>query len=128
MNIEDNLKKLNIDLPEAPDPVGAYVAFKKMDKQISLDHDNAQKLANGIDTINGLSINGDRVKTNILYFELKSKNINSEKFLNEMTKKGVLFFEVSPNRNFGWSIFQSPFLLLTNSENFLDYSISLIKI
>ena len=31
MNIEDNLKKLNIDLPEAPDPVGAYVAFKKMD-------------------------------------------------------------------------------------------------
>lgn len=74
------------------------VAFKKMDKQISLDHDNAQKLANGIDTINGLSINGDRVKTNILYFELKSKNINSEKFLNEMTKKGVLFFEVSPNR------------------------------
>ena len=24
-------KKLNIDLPEAPDPVGAYVAFKKMD-------------------------------------------------------------------------------------------------
>jgi len=31
MNIEDNLKKLNIDLPEAPNPVGAYVAFKKMD-------------------------------------------------------------------------------------------------
>ena len=31
-------------------------------------------------------------------------------------------FEVSPNRNFGWSIFQSPFLLLSNSENFLDYS------
>jgi len=31
-------------------------------------------------------------------------------------------FEVSPNRNFGWSLFQSPFLLLVNSENFLDYS------
>ena len=31
-------------------------------------------------------------------------------------------FEMSPNRNFGWSIFQSPFLLLINSENFLDYS------
>ncbi len=74
------------------------VAFKKMDKQISLDHNNAKKLANGIDTINGLSINGDRVKTNILYFELKSKNISSQIFLNEMAKKGVLFFEVSPNR------------------------------
>ena len=30
MSIEDNLKKLNIDIPEAPDPVGAYVAFKKV--------------------------------------------------------------------------------------------------
>ena len=28
--ISENLKKLNIDLPEAPDPVGAYVAFKKI--------------------------------------------------------------------------------------------------
>ena len=28
--IEDNLKKLNIHLPNAPDPVGAYVAFKKI--------------------------------------------------------------------------------------------------
>ena len=28
MSIEDNLKKLNIDLPKAPDPVGSYVASK----------------------------------------------------------------------------------------------------
>ena len=26
--ISENLKKLNIDVPDAPDPVGAYVAFK----------------------------------------------------------------------------------------------------
>ena len=26
--ISDNLKKLNIELPDAPDPVGAYVAYK----------------------------------------------------------------------------------------------------
>jgi len=32
-------------------------------------------------------------------------------------------FEVTPNRNFGWSIFQSPFLLFVNSNNWLDYSI-----
>ena len=29
--IENNLKKLKIELPNAPDPVGAYVAFKKID-------------------------------------------------------------------------------------------------
>tara|TARA_B100000945_G_scaffold146268_1_gene117109 strand:- start:12 stop:467 length:456 start_codon:yes stop_codon:yes gene_type:complete len=28
MSIEQNLKKLNIDLPKAPDPVGSYVASK----------------------------------------------------------------------------------------------------
>ena len=32
MNIDDKLKELNISLPKAPDPVGAYVAFKKVDK------------------------------------------------------------------------------------------------
>ena len=29
--ISENLKKLKIELPNAPDPVGAYVAFKKVD-------------------------------------------------------------------------------------------------
>ena len=28
MSVEENLKKLNINLPKAPDPVGAYVASK----------------------------------------------------------------------------------------------------
>jgi len=32
MNIENKLKELKINLPRAPDPVGAYVAFKKIDK------------------------------------------------------------------------------------------------
>ena len=30
MIIENKLKELNIELPNAPDPVGAYVAFKKI--------------------------------------------------------------------------------------------------
>ena len=30
MNIEKKLKELSIELPNAPDPVGAYVAFKKV--------------------------------------------------------------------------------------------------
>ena len=29
MTVEENLKKINISLPNAPDPVGAYVAYKK---------------------------------------------------------------------------------------------------
>ena len=34
MTTSENLKKLNIELPEAPNPVGAYVAFKKTGKLI----------------------------------------------------------------------------------------------
>ena len=30
MNIENKLRELRIELPNAPDPVGAYVAFKKI--------------------------------------------------------------------------------------------------
>ncbi len=43
--ITDNLKKLNITLPKAPDPVGAYVAYKKIDNflfisgQLPIDSD-----------------------------------------------------------------------------------------
>ena len=32
MTIEDNIKKLNINLPKAPDPVGSYVASKIVGK------------------------------------------------------------------------------------------------
>jgi len=31
---EDNLKKLNIKLPDAPSPVGAYVAYKKINNLV----------------------------------------------------------------------------------------------
>ena len=43
MNFEENLAKENIKLPDAPQPVGSYVAFKKSEKllfisgQISID-------------------------------------------------------------------------------------------
>ena len=32
MTIEDNIKKLNINLPDAPDPIGSYVATKIVGK------------------------------------------------------------------------------------------------
>ena len=43
MNAEDNLKKMNLKLPKAPDPVGSYIATKTSNKllfisgQISMD-------------------------------------------------------------------------------------------
>jgi enamine deaminase RidA (YjgF/YER057c/UK114 family) len=34
MKAEENLKKLNIKLPDAPSPVGAYVAYKKINNLV----------------------------------------------------------------------------------------------
>jgi enamine deaminase RidA (YjgF/YER057c/UK114 family) len=34
VKIEENLKKLNIELPNAPSPVGAYVAYKKINNLV----------------------------------------------------------------------------------------------
>ena len=34
MDIEKKLKELNIELPNAPDPVGAYVAYKKVNNLV----------------------------------------------------------------------------------------------
>ncbi len=51
MGIEDNLKKLNIRLPEAPDPVGSYVAAKIAGNLIyisgQVSFDNNGKLIKG---------------------------------------------------------------------------------
>ncbi len=62
MNAEDNIKKLNIQLPKAPDPVGSYVATKKVGNllyisgQISID-DNGElikgKLGKNLKTEDG---------------------------------------------------------------------------
>ncbi len=49
--ISENLKKLGIELPEAPDPVGAYVAFKKINNLLyisgQLPIDSGGKLLKG---------------------------------------------------------------------------------
>ena len=43
MSVYENLKKLNVEIPKAPDPVGAYIAYKKtanllfISGQISID-------------------------------------------------------------------------------------------
>ena len=49
--ISENLKKLNIELPNAPDPVGAYVAYKIVGKILyisgQLPMDNHGKIVKG---------------------------------------------------------------------------------
>ena len=47
MAISEKLKELNIDLPNAPDPVGAYVAFKKINNLLFILRDSKKLFFGG---------------------------------------------------------------------------------
>lgn len=93
------------------------VAIDIMSAKIIEDHRNAKALAVGIAKIDGINIETEKIKTNIIYFKLDHPKINSESLLNIMSKKNIRFFELGPN----W------FRLVTHSgiskEN-IDYVIS----
>lgn len=93
------------------------VAIDIMSAKIIEDHRNAKALAVGIAKIDGIIIETEKIKTNIIYFKLDHPKINSESLLNIMSKKNIRFFELGPN----W------FRLVTHSgiskEN-IDYVIS----
>ena len=74
------------------------MAINTLNTQITEDHKNAQILARGISQINGLSIQLNNIKTNIIYFELDTTKISGKKLVDEMEKVGVKFLETSPNR------------------------------
>ena len=93
------------------------VAIDIMSEKIIEDHQNAKALADGIAKIDGIIIETEKIKTNIIYFKLDHPKINSESLLDIMSKKNIRFFELGPN----W------FRLVTHSgiskEN-IDYVIS----
>ena len=53
------------------------VSLDKMISRIQEDHKNAQLLAEGIDHIDGLSIDRENIKTNILYFDIEEGTVRS---------------------------------------------------
>lgn len=69
------------------------VALENSNNQIAEDHLNATYLAEGIDSIKGLTIDTSKVKTNILYCKLDSNIMDSNIFLEKCEEKGILFFE-----------------------------------
>ena len=73
------------------------VALNEMPKKIIMDHQNAITLAKGLNAISGISIDLEKVKTNIIYFKLAHSKIDSVTLINSMLKKNIKFFELGPN-------------------------------
>ena len=73
------------------------VALEKMTDRIIDDHENARTLAEGISNINGIRINLDRVKTNIIYFSLDHPKVGGALLLEKMVEQNIHFFELGPS-------------------------------
>ena len=73
------------------------VALENMTERIADDHQNARALAEGISDIKGISIDLDKIQTNIIYFSLDHPKIESSLFLDKMCEKNIHFFELGPS-------------------------------
>ena len=74
------------------------LALDEMILRLKEDHLNARTLAEGIDSIKGLSVELDLVKTNIVYFEIDDNSNKTDKVILAMQEKGIKFFNVGSNR------------------------------
>ncbi len=73
-------------------------ALEQMVDRIAEDHTNAQRLAEGIAHITGLSIEPEKVQTNIIYFNLVSRQLTVEKLVTQLNNKGIKILQVGPTR------------------------------
>ena len=78
--------------------VSGLVALDEMVDRLKDDHANARRLAEGISEIDGLSVDLDHVKTNIVYAELTDVKKTPDEVVTAMGDRGVQFFAVGPAR------------------------------
>jgi len=74
------------------------VALTEMPGRLADDHANARKLAEGLADIDGLSIDPERVKTNIVYFEVTRSGMTSKLLPERLSSEGVRLLSTGPNQ------------------------------
>lgn len=74
------------------------VALTEMPDRLADDHANARKLAEGLADIDGLSIDPERVKTNIVYFEVTRSDMTSKLLPEHLSSEGVRLLSTGPNQ------------------------------
>ncbi len=73
------------------------VALERMVNRLAEDHDNARRLAEGLAEIPGISIDLDRVQTNIVIFELTSPRLTSGELVAKLNERGVKLLAMGGN-------------------------------
>ena len=74
------------------------VALNEMVDRLADDHANAKKLALGIAETDGLSVDPDQIKSNIVYFEVTEETISSDQLVAALDAKGIRMLPVGSDR------------------------------
>lgn len=74
------------------------VSLNEMVERLADDHANAKKLAAGLAEIPGLSIEPDKIRTNIVFFELKSERMTAEQFIRQIDAEGIRMLPVAAQK------------------------------
>jgi threonine aldolase len=74
------------------------VALTEMTDRLADDHKNAKRLANGLVNVEGLSVDPDRVFTNIVYIDITKKEMTAPVLAERLSSRGIRLLPTGPNR------------------------------
>jgi threonine aldolase len=74
------------------------VALTEMVERLSDDHANAKRLAEGLEGINGISIDPELVKTNIVFFDITRSDMTAEQLAGQLAGKGLKVLPLGPKQ------------------------------
>ena len=73
-------------------------ALEQMVDRLAQDHENAKHLAEGIARITGLSIELNRIQTNIVYFDMADEQITAGELVKQLADRGIKILQLAPTR------------------------------
>lgn len=74
------------------------VALNEMVDRLAEDHANAQKLAQGLANITGISVDPAHIKTNIVFFDITRNDMTAAELVNRLNEEGVRMSASGPQR------------------------------
>ncbi|HCO93795.1 MAG TPA: threonine aldolase, partial [Phycisphaerales bacterium] len=73
-------------------------SLEHMVDRLAEDHENARRLAEGIAGTPGLSIDLNRVQTNIVYIDIADNGLTAEELVKQLADRGIKILQVAPKR------------------------------
>lgn len=66
------------------------IALEESPKRLHIDHENAKKLAEGVANLKGVSIDAEKVQTNIVIFDVSETGKTSAEIIEELKNENIL--------------------------------------